>query len=235
MQGYHQQPYQQPHMNVGPQLHQGVVQFMNGVYAWMAAGLAVTAAVAWGIAQSPAALNTLFLTPLRWALLIPFFAPMFIMPRLPQMKSGTATGFFLAFAGLMGVSLSYIPVVYQTGTIFSALGTTVGVFVGMAALGFFTKKDLSGVGQFLIMALWGAIFASIINVFFVQDMGMSLVVSGVVALVSAGLTAYYTQSIKQVYLMHGGRGNLAILGALALYISFLNLFLSILRLFGSRD
>jgi FtsH-binding integral membrane protein len=129
-----------------------------------------------------------------------------------------------------------VPFVYNVGSIASALGGTVGIFGVMAVLGFVTKKDLSGMGQFLIMALLGAVIGSIINAIFLQSNMMGFIIAAVVAVVSAGLTAYYNQALKQMYMMHGGAGNLAINGALALYINFINLFLSLLRLFGSsRD
>lgn len=234
MQGYHQQPAHQPHVGRSPQLHAGVREFLNGVYGWMAAALATTGAVAWGIAQSPEALYTLYGTNMRFLLLLPFFLPLFVGPRIPSMSRGGATIALIVVSGMMGVSLSYIPVVYQTSTLFTALGATVAAFAGMAFIGFVTKKDLTGMGQFLIMALWGAIFASLINVFFVHSGGMSVVISGLVAAVAAGLTAYHTQAIKQLYLVQGGQGNLAINGALALYINFLNLFLSLLHLLGGN-
>lgn len=240
MQGYHQQPASPqpngPRMGGSTQLHSGVVQFMNGVYGWMAVGLAVTAGVSWGIAQSMDLVVTLFTGVTRWLLLLPFFLPMFIGPRIAGMSRGGATMAFMVISALIGVSLSYIPVVYQTSTLFTALAATVAAFASMAVFGFVTKKDLSGMGQFLLMALFGAIFASFANMFFVQSAGMSLLVSGIVALVSAGLTAYHTQAIKQLYLVNGGQGNLAINGALLLYINFLNLFLSLLHLLGgNRD
>lgn len=236
MQGYHQQPASPHAQTGGPQLTTGVRQFMNGVYGWMAVGLATTAAVSWGIAQSPEALHTLYGSNLRFLLLFPFFLPMIISGRIASMSRGGATFTFLLIASLLGVSLSYIPVVYQSQTLFMALGATVAAFGGMAVFGYLTKKDLTGVGQILVMAIWGAIFASLANMFIVQSGGMSVIISGVVAVAAAGLTAYHTQAIKQMYLVNGGRGNLTINGALALYIDFLNLFLSLLHLLGgNRD
>lgn len=237
MQGYHQQHASpQPPMGRSTQLHEGVRTFMNGVYGWMAAGLAVTAAVSWGIAQSPQALYTLYGTGLKWLLLLPMFLPIFIGARIPSMSRGGATFAFMLVSALVGVSLSYIPVVYQTQTLFTALGATVAAFAGMSLVGFVIKKDLTGMGQVLIMAIWGAIFASFANIFFVQSGGMSIMISVVVAVAAAGLTAYHTQAIKQLYMVNGGRGNLAINGALVLYINFLNLFLSLLHLLGgSRE
>lgn len=237
MQGYHQQPHSAQRLSPRGELQEGVQRFMAGVYGFMAAGLGVTAAVAWAISLDVNTLMMLFGSPLRWVVLLgPLVMAWFLPAKIPTMDRGLAVALFLVFAGLMGAATSYVPFVYSTGSIVGALGGTIGLFAGMAVLGFITKKDLSGMGQFLIMALMGAVIASLINVFFVHSGGLSLVVSILVAVVSAGLTAYYNQMLKQLYMMHGSQGNLAINGALALYINFINLFLSLLRIFGSsRD
>ena len=238
MQGYQQEPRYAPGgYTARPQLHDGVHKFMNGVYAWMAVGIAITAAVAYGISLSPEALALIFGTPLRWVVLLgPLAMAWFLPSRLPNMDRGTALGTFFVFAALMGAAISYIPLRYSTGSILGVFMGTVGMFGGMAAIGFVTKKDLSGMGQFLIMALLGAIIGSFVNAFLIQSAGMSMAISAIVAVVAAGLTAYHTQAIKQMYRMHGGGGNLAVLGALLLYVDFVNLFLSLLRLFGgARD
>lgn len=238
MQPYHEaDPRNQPRVHMTPQLHAGVQKFMRGVYLWMGAGLGVTAAIAWAISQSPEAFNLLYGSSFAYLLL---FAPLIMAwmlgSRIPRMDRSVATGAFIVFAALMGAALGYIPVIYATADILSALGGTIGMFVAMSMFGWVTKKDLSGMGQFLVMALLGAIIGSLINMFILQSVGMSLVISALVAVVAAGLTAYHTQAIKQIYLTQGGRGNLAILGAFALYIDFINLFLALLRLFGySRD
>ena len=239
MQGYHQEPQYAPgrYAPAGPQLHEGVRRFMNGVYAWMSLGIGVTAAVAWGISQSQEALMLMFGTPLRWVLMLGPLAMAWMLPgRIPNMTRGMAVGAFMVFAALLGAALSYVPIIYTAASIGTTLLATIGMFAGMAFIGFVTKKDLTGMGQFLIMALLGAIIASLINVFFIQSGPMSMAISALVAVVAAGLTAYHTQAVKQLYLMHGGAGNLAVLGALLLYVDFLNLFLSLLRLFGgTRD
>ena len=155
---------------------------------------------------------------------------------IPTMNRGTAAAGFFGYSAAMGVVLSYIPVFYPVGNIAAVMAATVGMFAVMGLIGFVTKKDLSGMGQFFVMGLLGAIIASVVNGFFIQSASMSMGISALIALVSAGLTAYYTQAIKQMYRTHGGRGNLAVLGALVLYINFINLFLSLLRLFGgSRE
>jgi FtsH-binding integral membrane protein len=237
MQGYHQEPHSAQRVRPSGELQTGVVSFMNGVYAWMAVGLAITGAVAWGLSQSIEAIQLIYGTPLRYVV---FFGPLlmawFLPARMQRMERGMALAMFVVFAGLMGAALAYIPIVYTAVSIFGVLAATVGMFAATAFFGFVTKKDLTGVGQFLLMAIVGAIIGSLVNAFFIQSAGMSMIISVVVAIAAAGLTAYHTQAIKQIYMMHGGAGNLAIIGALALYVDFINLFLSLLRLFGSsRD
>lgn len=240
MQGYHQRPHHAPGVHRarrGGALHEGVHSFMNGVYAWMAAGFALTAAVAWFISSSPAAVMAIHLSPMRWLFyLAPLGLSMFAFPRIPSMDRGIAIGLFAVYAACIGVWFSVIPLIYNVGSILAVLGATIGMFAAMALVGMFTKRDLSGMGQFLIMALFGAVIASLINVVFLHHVGTSLLISGVVAVVAAGLTAYHTQQIRQFYLANGAQGNIAILGALLLYVDFVNLFVSLLHLFGgSRD
>ncbi len=218
-------------------LHDGVRAFMNGVYLWMAAGVAVTGVVAWGIASRPEIMQMVWGSSLGMLLSIGTFIGAIALQRaVPRMSRGGASAGFFAYSAAMGVVLSYVPVLYPVGNIAAVMAATVGMFAVMGVIGFVTKKDLSGMGQFFVMALIGAIIASVVNGFFIQSAGMSLGISALIAAVSAGLTAYYTQAIKQLYRMNGGRGNLAVLGALVLYINFINLFLSLLRIFGgSRD
>ena len=216
------------------ELHGDVQKFMTGVYAWMTAGLGVTAAVIAGLSTSPETVYMIAVGPLRWVFLVGVLAMAWILPaKIPTMDRPVAAGLFLVYSALIGAAISPIAFIYSIGSIASALCGTVGIFGVMAVLGFFTKKDLSGMGQFLIMALVGAVIGSIINAIFLQSSMMGFIIAAAVAVISAGLTAYYNQALKQMYMMHGGAGNLAINGALALYINFINLFLSLLRLFGS--
>lgn len=203
----------------------------------MAAGFGVTAATIWVLMQSPELLIGLATSGLHWiaygvVLLMAFFLP----GRIPSMSRGAALAAFMLFAAAMGVSISSIALIYSVAEMGTALLGTIGMFGAMAVFGYVTKKDLSGMGQFLVMALFGAIIASLLNVFLIGSVGMSLGISALVAVVAAGLTAYHTQAIKQLYMMHGGQGNLAVLGALLLYVNFINIFLSLLHLLGgSRD
>lgn len=243
-QGYQQQPaYEphEPHVGRSPQLNAGVAQFMNGVYAWMAAGVAVTAAVAYGISQSPAALTTFFnpyggMTGLGWvALLAPLGILLIFGRRMMSMSRGAATAIFMALAICYGVTFSIVPLIFQMGTIFMAFVSTMGMFGAMSLFGYVTKKDLSGLGQFLLMAVFGIIIASLVNMVFVHSYTAHLGINILVVLVFAGLTAYDTQKLKQIYLVHGAVGNIAILGALNLYLDFINIFWALLNLFGSRE
>ncbi len=217
------------------QLNSGVREFMNGVYLWMAGGVAITGAVAWGISTRPSVFQAIWGSPLGMILSIGTFIFAIALQRMvPRMSRGTAAAGFFGYSAAMGLVLSYVPLVYPVGNIAAVMAATVGMFAGMGLLGYVTKKDLSGMGQFFVMALIGAIVGSLVNGFLIQSTTMSLGISALIAAVSAGLTAYYTQAIKQLYLTRGGRGNLATLGALVLYISFINLFLSLLHLFGGN-
>lgn len=220
----------------------GVEQFMTRVNAWMAAGVGITGLVAWLVSLDAALVRTLLMTPLRWVV---FLAPLIFVwvfaSRVHKMKPGTATGLFLAYAALNGLAFSAIFIVYSLGSIASVFAITAVMYSALALWGFTTKRDLSPWGKFLFMGLIGLIVSGLVMwlmsaVFHVALSPVAFMVrAGIGVLLFAGLTAYDTQKIKQVYLVHGGAGNLAILGALELYLDFINLFLFLLRLFGSRD
>jgi FtsH-binding integral membrane protein len=207
---------------------------MAGVMAWMGAGLGVTAATAWGLSLFPDLVMQIFTSPLRWlVLLAPIGFVWFISARAHRMPPGRALGMFLLYAGLNGVAFATIPLFFSGLAIFSVFLVT-GIMFGVTALfGYVTKKDLSGFGKFLFMALIGLMVAIIVS-FFVPGMSLWINILGV--LLFAGLTAYDTQRLRQVYLTQGGTGNLAVVGALMLYLDFINMFLFLLHLFGgNRD
>ncbi len=225
-----------------PRLHDGAASFMTGVYAWMAAGLGVSAAVAYALSHSLAAIQFLYGSGFGMiVLLAPLAMAWFLPSRMQRMTPVGAAGWFLVFSATMGAGMTYLPLMAAASpgfmtVVVQAFVTTVAVFGSMAVFGFVTKKDLSGIAQFLVMAILGAIVASLLNMFLLRSAGLGIGVSAVVALAAAGLTAYHTQAIKQMYRVGGGAGNLAIVGALALYVDFVNLFLSLVRLFAaSRD
>lgn len=224
--------------NPQAQLASGVEQFMARVNAWMAAGVGVTALVAFLISENSALMVRLFTTPLWWVIA---FAPLIFVwifaSRVHKMAPTTATALFLVYAALNGVSLSIIFVAYSLGSIASVFAITVAMYGSLSLLGFVTKRDLQPMGKFLFMALIGMLFTSLFFLFVPGMMGSTayLIYNVIGVLLFSALTAYDTQKIKQIYLMNGGQGNLAIVGALELYLDFINLFLFLLRLFGNRE
>ena len=163
---------------------------------------------------------------------------MYLSVRINNMSLTTAGIVFLLYAVLTGVTFSFIFLVYTMESIASTFFITAGTFGAMSLVGYFIKKDLSAIGRFLIMALIGLIIASIVNIF-LQSSGLTLICTYAGVLIFSGLTAYDTQKIKQMFLMHGAEMNestmkLALMGSLTLYLDFINLFLYLLRIFGDR-
>jgi hypothetical protein len=220
-------------------LASGVDQFMTRVNTWMAAGVGVTGLVAWLVSTNLQLMFALFGTPLRWVI---FLAPLIMVfvfaSRVHKMQPGTAIAVFMSYAALNGLAFSGIFLVYNLGSIAMVFATTAIMYGSLALWGYATKKDLSAWGKFLFMGVVGLFISGLLFMFFPSMMGstMYLVYNVIGVLIFAGLTAYDTQKIKQIYLVNGGAGNLAISGALTLYLDFINLFLFLLRLFGgSRD
>ena len=216
--------------------------FMRGVYGWMFAGLLVTAGLAFYVATTPAIAQMIWSNQiLLIGLMLGELGLVIGLSAAIHRLSGTmATGLFLLYSALNGITLSVIAAVYAPGAIVNAFVTSAGMFGAMSLYGLTTKKDLTSWGSFLFMGLIGIIIASVVNIFLQSPM-MHFIISGVGVLVFTGLTAYDTQKLK-----HMGeaapmddatairRGT--ILGALTLYLDFINLFLMLLRLFGgSRD
>jgi FtsH-binding integral membrane protein len=224
------------------QLATGVEQFMIRVNAWMAAGVGLTGIAAYAVAQSPELLMTLFTGWMVWVTLLgPFAFALIFASRLHKMNPTTATVVFLAFSVVMGVSLAPIAIIYTGESIASVFAITAVTYAALAFWGFTTKRDLAPMGKFLFMLLIGMVVSGLVML--VMQLGFGMTINPVVFMIRAGigvllfaaLTAYDTQKIKQIYLVSGGAGNLAISGALTLYLDFINLFLFLLRLFGSRD
>jgi hypothetical protein len=244
-------PYAQPGPQQAPgaytgdpraQLASGVDQFMIRVNAWMAAGVGLTGLAAYAVSQSTALLEMLFTGGMVW---LTMFAPLiFVMifaSRLNKMKPATAVAMFLAFAVVMGVSLAPIFIIYTGGSITSVFAITAVTYTALALYGYMTKRDLSAWGKILFMGVIGLIVSSIAMMVMTRGFNMTInplffmVFNMIGVLIFAALTAYDTQKIKQIYLVNGGAGNLAIVGALTLYLDFINLFLFLLRLFGNRN
>ncbi|HLT40356.1 MAG TPA: Bax inhibitor-1/YccA family protein [Enhygromyxa sp.] len=227
-----------PSVDPRAQLASGVDQFMTRVNVWMAAGVGLTGLVAWLVSLDMSLVYMLLGTPLRWVV---FLAPLIMVfvfaARVHKMKPGTAIAVFLLYAALNGLAFSSIFLVYNLGSIAMVFATTAVMYGSLALWGYATKRDLSAWGKFLFMGLIGLIVTGLLFMFVPSMMSstMYLVYNVIGVLIFAGLTAYDTRKIKQIYLVNGGAGNLAISGALSLYLDFINLFLFLLRLFGSRD
>ncbi len=216
----------------------GLRQYMLRVYNYMTGGLAVTGIIAYVIGTNPSFYQVVYGTPLAWVVM---FAPLVLVMvfsfRIAKMSFGAAQAVFWAFSALMGVSLSYIFVVYTGTSIARVFFITAGTFAAMSLYGYTTKRDLTAIGSFLFMGLIGIVIASIVNIFLASS-ALSFAISVIGVLVFTGLTAYDTQKIKSIYSELDGAdvvGKKAIMGALNLYLDFINLFLMLLRLFGNRN
>ena len=214
-----------------------VTSFLSKVYGWMFLGLLITSGVAFGVASSPTLIETLILNRvLFWILLLaPIGFVWFLASRVDTIAPTTAAVLFLVYAALVGVTSSVVLLIYTGASIVSAFVITSGMFGSMAVFGSFTKRSLAGVGQFMFMGLIGLIIAIVVNIFLQSDV-MGFVISVVGVIVFTGLTAYDAQRLKEmaVALPDGRVGSYAIVGALTLYLDFINLFFFILHLFGGR-
>ena len=216
---------------------QGLRSHMLKVYNYMASGVLLTGIVALLFAQSGMAAQVLN-TPLRWVLM---FAPLgFIMVMsfgMNKLSTSALQAMFFAFAAVMGLSMASIFLVFSGESIARTFFVTAASFAGLSLFGYTTKKDLTAMGSFLIMGVVGLFLASIVNLF-LGSSTLQLVVSFLGVLIFAGLTAYDTQRIKSEYLHFAGHeslGKLAIMGALSLYLDFVNMFQFLLSFMGSRD
>jgi len=217
-----------------------MARFFNTVYAWMAVGLAVTAAVAYFVSQSQAGLQMVYGggRGMLVAILLGMFAISWgVQSAAMRINANVATGLFLLYSAMMGALLSGIFVVYKMQTIGGAFLMTAGTFGAMSVYGFVTKRDLTGIGSILVMAAIGLFLASIVNIFLASN-GLSWIITYAVLAVFIGITAYETQKLKVMASQFGSDPNMApriaIIGSLILYISFINLFTSILRIMGDR-
>ena len=230
------------------QIDVGLREYMNKVYGIMATGLLVTAASAYGLhslAVGPDGTLTeigrmVYTSPLKWVLM---FAPLLVVfafgASVYRLSTQTATFVFYGFAALMGASLSWIFLRYTGVSITTTFLATAAGFAGLSLYGYTTKRDLSGMGSFLMMGLIGLIVASIVNIF-LQSGAMQFAISVIGVLIFAGLTAFDTQNIKNTYIQLADSdreflGKTAILGALNLYLDFLNLFMFLLQFMGSSN
>jgi uncharacterized protein len=220
-----------------------VNDFVRSVYNWMAVGLCLTGVVAFYVSHNETLMRLIFGNSIIFFVLILAELGMVfaIAGMVNKMSAGTATSLFVIYSALNGVTLSFIFLAYTQTSIVSTFFICAGTFIGCSIYGWTTKRDLTSIGGFLMMGLIGIIIASLVNMF-IRSSGMSIIISYIGVIVFVGLTAYDTQKLKNMAITQpaGVDGAVvrkgAILGALSLYLDFINLFLMLLRIFGTgRD
>ena len=214
-------------------------RFMVRVYNWMTAGLAVTGGLAFYVSNSETMMNIIHGNPIVPIVLIvaQLGLVVYLSGWIEKMSASQATGIFMLYAGLTGLTFSFIFIAYTAASITSTFFVTAGTFAAMSIYGYTTKKDLTSWGSFLFMGLIGIIIASLVNMF-LQSTAMHWIITYAGVLIFIGLTAYDTQKIKEMNIL-GNEGTdedtkEAISGALRLYLDFINLFLMLLRIMGDR-
>ncbi|MBP7478302.1 MAG: Bax inhibitor-1/YccA family protein [Chitinophagales bacterium] len=222
-------------------LEQQVAQanFISKVYAWMSAALVITGLTAYYVAGQPSIVETIFSNKIYYYGL--FFATLGIVfvfnAMINKMSVALAGGIFITYSVLMGIMLSSIFLIYTSSSIASCFFITAGTFMGMSAFGYYTKRDLTAMGNLLYMALLGIIIASVVNMFIHSTM-LYWITTYIGVIIFVGLIAYDTQKIKDmndsVPAGSDAQKKLAMIGAMSLYLDFINLFLYILRIFGGR-
>ena len=218
-----------------------VNEFIRSVYNWMAIGLGLTGFIAFYVSNSPNMTKIIYGNQvLFFGLIIGELALVFYLSaRVQKIQASTATALFILYAALNGVTLSFIFLIYTSSSITSTFFICAATFVACSIYGMVTKRDLTSLGGFMAMGLIGIIIASVVNMF-IRSSGMSLIISYIGVFVFVGLTAYDTQKLKNMALTQpsGLEAGIvrkgAIMGALALYLDFINLFLMLLRIFGNR-
>lgn len=219
-------------------LDEGLRQHMLGIYRYMGLGLAITGLVAMGIAATPALSAVIFGTPLKWvAMLAPLAFIFFFTFRIDRMTTATARTAFYAFAAVMGVSMASIFLVFTGISIANAFFTAAAMFAGLSLWGYTTKRDLTGMGAFLTVGMIAILLVSLVNLFLGSSI-LQILISVVGVVVFAGLTAWDTQRLKGEFLAwrgHEAMDKMAIMGALSLYLNFINMFQFLLGLMGQRE
>ncbi len=226
----------------------GLRAHMSKVYGLMATAMLVTFAVAIFVGTNTTLLASVFTGPVRWVVMFaPLVAVMGLSFGIHRLSVGAATGVFYGFAALMGLSIAWIFAVFGLGTIATAFLSTAVAFLGLSLYGYTTNRDLSAFGRFLMMALIGVVVLSIAGLFIDFGGPMQFAIQIAILLIFAGLTAYDTQRIKSEYVQFasaGGRGNpeaeqwlakAGLMGALGLYLNFINMFMVILQFMGGGD
>ena len=224
-------------------IDEGLRSYMLGIYNYMATAIGVTGVAAFGMAtwasNNPTVANALYNSPLKWVIMIaPLAFVMVISFGINKLSKTAAMGTFYAFAAVMGVSMSWIFMVYNIPSIVQTFFVTAASFGALSLYGYTTKRSLTGMGSFLMMGLFGLIIAMIVNIF-LQSGALAFAVNVIGVLIFAGLTAYDTQRLKNQYDMVAGNveavAKSSILGALSLYLNFINMFMFLLSFMGNRE
>jgi uncharacterized protein len=234
--------YGQSTAQTGAVVDEGLRAYMLRVYNTMALGLAVTGITALGtatLAQSnPAVAQLLYASPLRWVIMLaPLAAVFFLSFKIQSLSLSTASAVFWGYAAMLGVSLSSIFLVFTGQSIVQTFFVTAASFGALSLYGYTTKRDLTGMGSFLFMGVIGLLIASIVNIFLASS-ALQFAISAIGVLVFAGLTAYDTQDIKNMYYEADdadSMGKKALMGALRLYLDFINMFMFLLQFLGNRE
>ncbi len=224
---------------IGTRSGSAIATLLTGVYYWMTFALGISALCAWAVGTTPALTKLIFQNPILTGVLI--FAELGLVIAVSwginKMSAATATALFAFYAALNGITLGTIFLIYSLPAITAAFATTAGTFAVMAVYGSVTRRDLSKFGSILFMGLLGLIIASIVNIF-LRSSGLDWIITYAGVLIFVGLTAYDAQKIKHLYIAMGGdvetNKKIAVLGALTLYLDFVNLFLYLLRIFGGK-
>ena len=220
----------------------GLRSYMLGVYNHMTIALAFTGLMAfatkWAVLSVPGFGQLVFGTPLQFVVMFaPFGMVLWLSARINQMSESKARNVFYTFAAMMGLGLSTILLAYTGASVARAFFITAGAFAGLSIYGYSTKRNLSAIGAFLVVGVWGLFLAMIVNIF-VGSAQLEFLISIVGVLLFAGLTAYDTQKIKSMYSAGDDKataGRKSIFGALTLYLDFINMFLFLVRLIGNRE
>jgi FtsH-binding integral membrane protein len=212
------------------QLNDAMIRVYNNMFL----AVLVSMASSWFVSTNPALMAFLFTGMMKW---IVVFSPLIVVLALSfgieKLSKGQARAALFGFSVLMGVSFATIFVIYTAGSIVSAFMSAAVLFGCMSIYGYFTKRDLSSIGQFLFIGLIAIIIASVINIFIGSSI-MTMTISAIAIIVFLGLTAYDTQNIREMLSVDGDTGKTEVIGALSLYLNFINLFLNLLQLFGGK-
>ncbi len=225
--------------SAGLAIDAGLRAYMNKIYGLMSVAMLVTGGVAWSVGTSQM-VNIIMGSPLKWVVMIAIFVMSIALPAMVNRMSVAAAQLaFYVYAALFGVFMSVIFVVYTQTSIMETFLVTAIAFAGLSIYGYTTKKDLSAMGSFMLMSVWGLIVAGIVNMF-MQSSALNFAISAFGVIVFAGLTAWDTQKLKSDYIAHARAGDeewigkSAVLGALNLYLDFINMFLYLLRFMGNN-